>query len=114
MMQQLPPPEWSKVPGVETPGQEFMETAFNLKADEVGVAFNHPKSVVYVIQAVEFDPLESVLQREFMVRMKNYERYRAAGMTETALAQNQWLESLFKDYEVHWERTPDVFVAAAE
>jgi hypothetical protein len=106
MMQQLPPPEPSKVPGVELPGEEFMQAAFNLNAGEVGVAFNQPKSVVYVIQAVEFDPLESVLQREYMVRMKNYDRYRAAALTDLAAAQSQWIDSLYQDYEVHWERTP--------
>jgi hypothetical protein len=112
-MQQAPP-EVSNVPGVENPGDEFMHTAFNLKTGEVGVAFNHPKSVVYVIRAVEFDPLETVLQSEFMVRMKNYERYQAAGNSEMALAHSQWMQSLNEDYQVRWERTPDMFDEVTE
>ena len=78
------------------------------------MALNHPKSVAYVIQVVSFDPLDAVLEQTFMVRMRDYERYQAAGYSKAAEAQNDWMESLFKQYGVNWRRPPDVRLAREE
>jgi len=114
MMQQLPPVQYPEIAGVENPGEEFMDVTFHLQPGEVGVALNHPKSVAYVIQAVSFDPLDAVLEQEFMVRMRDYERYRAAGYNKIAEAQNDWMDSLFKQYGVHWNRPADIRLAREE
>ena len=54
MMQQPPQIQYPDVPGVLNAGEEFMETTFALEAGEVGVAFNHPQSIVFVIQPALF------------------------------------------------------------
>jgi len=63
---------------------------------------------------VSFDPLDAVLEQEFMVRMRDYERYRAAGYNKIAEAQNDWMDSLFKQYGVHWNRPADIRLAREE
>jgi hypothetical protein len=55
-----------------------------------------------------------VLEQEFMVRMQNYNRYRAAGSGELAGAQSLWLESLLEEYGVVWHRTADEHLANLE
>ena len=113
-MQQSQGIQMTPVPGVETPGEDFMRAIFSLEAGGVGVAFNFPKSVVYVIQATDFEPRESVLEQEFMVRMQNYNRYRGAGSGELAGAQSLWLESLIEEYGVVWHRTADEYLENQE
>jgi hypothetical protein len=108
MMQQLPSVQYPEIAGVLNPAEEFMETTFNLEPGEVGVAFNHPKSIVYVIQPVSFTPSDTVLEQEFMVRMRDYDRYRAAGSVALAEAQEGWMDSLFAEYGVQWHRTADI------
>ena len=108
MQQQAAQIHYPEVPGVLNPTEEFMDTTFHLEPGEVGVAFNHPKSIVYVIQPVSFTPSDSVLEQEFMVRMQDYDRYRAAGGVAVAQAQENWMESLFDEYGVRWHRTADI------
>ena len=38
--------------GVESPGEDFMSTAFGLALNEMGVALNAPENIVYVIQKI--------------------------------------------------------------
>ncbi len=114
MMQQPPQIQYPDVPGVLNAGEEFMETTFGLEAGEVGVAFNHPKSIVYVIQPASFSPSDSVLEQEFMVRMRDYDRYRAAGSVAFARAQENWMDSLFEEYGVQWHRMADLGAATFE
>ncbi|MEX2141954.1 MAG: hypothetical protein WD894_21995 [Pirellulales bacterium] len=114
MMQQLPQVHYPEIAGVLNPSAEFMEATFDLAPDEVGVAFNHPKSIVYVIQPVSFTPSDTVLEQEFMVRIRDYDRYRAAGGVAFAEAQENWMESLFAEYGVRWHRTADIQNAAFE
>jgi hypothetical protein len=114
MQQQLPPVHYPEIAGVLNPSEEFMETIFHLEPSEVGVAFNHPKSIVYVIQPVSFTPSHAVLEQEFMVRMRDYERYRAAGSIALVEAQEGWMDSLFNEYGVQWHRTADIRNAAFE
>lgn len=102
-MQQLPP-RISEVPGVDKPGDEFMRTAYRLEPNEVGVAFNEPKTMVYVLQVTGTDPSEEILQREFMVKIKNFDRYQQAASNTQYQAQRNWMQSLNEQYGVHWER----------
>jgi hypothetical protein len=93
----------SEVKGVEMAGEDFMETAYSLAPGETGVALNAPKTVAYVIQVIETAPSRAVLQKEFMARIQNYNRFRVAGSNELADAR-RWMDSLYEKYGVHWER----------
>jgi hypothetical protein len=113
-MQQMPPSQYPQIPGVANPGEDFMETTFRLQPGEVGVALNHPKSIAYVIYAVKFEPTDSVLEQEFMVKIREYERYRDAGRVKVATAQNDWMDSLLAEYDVEWQRPAALRLAAEE
>ena len=104
----MPSVHYPDIEGVESPGEAFMETTFHLQPNEVGVAFNQPQSAVYVIQPQNFEPSNTVLEQEFMAQMKNYDRFRSAGIEETSQAQNDWMQSLFSEYEVRWHRPADL------
>ena len=45
-------PELSQVPGVELPGQEFMEAVSKLKLNEAGTAVNQSHDKVYVVRVI--------------------------------------------------------------
>ena len=104
--QQAPPSHYPRIPGVENPGEEFMEATFRLQPGEVAAALNHPKSIAYVIYAVKFEPTDTVLEQEFMVKIREYDRYSDAGRVKRAEAQNAWMESLLAEYDVEWQRPP--------
>jgi hypothetical protein len=113
-MQQMPPSHHPQIPGVVTPGEEFMETTFGLQPGEVAAALNHPKSIAYVIYAVKFEPSDTVLEQEFMVKIREYDRYRDAGRIKLSQAHNDWMDSLLAEYNVEWQRPPALRLAAAE
>jgi hypothetical protein len=112
--QQAPPSHYPRITGVENPGEDFMATTFGLQPSEVGVALNHPKSIAYVIYAVKFEPTDAVLEQEFMVKIREYDRYSDAGRVKRAEAQNDWMESLLAEYDVEWQRPPALRLAAEE
>lgn len=112
--QQAPPSHYPRIAGVENPGEDFMETTFRLQPGEVAAALNHPKSIAYVIYAVEFVPTDAVLEQEFMVKIREYDRYSDAGRVKRAEAQNDWMESLLAEYDVEWQRPPASRLAAEE
>jgi hypothetical protein len=113
-MQQIPPSHYPQIPGVVSPGEEFMEATFRQQAGEVGVALNHPKSIAYVIYAVDFEPADAVLEQEFMVKIRDYDRYRDAGRVKLAQARNDWIDSLLAEYDVQWQRPPALRLADNE
>jgi hypothetical protein len=99
-------PRISQVDGVEHPGDEFMETVFNLSPGEIGVALNQPKDTVYVIRLIEFDrPLEQ-LRDEFASEPPM--RYLSAADAERRTVYVAWLDDVKKDAGLHWLRQPDV------
>ena len=97
----------SEVKGVEMAGEEFMRTVYSLAPGETGVALNAPKTVAYVIQVIETTPSRLVLQKDFMTRVKSYDRFRAAASGELTDERKRWLDSLYEKYGVHWERPPE-------
>jgi hypothetical protein len=112
--QQAPPSHYPRIAGVENPGEDFMETTFRLQPGEVGAALNHPKSIAYVIYAVKFEPTDGVLEQEFMVKIREYDRYSDAGRVKRAEAQSDWMDSLLAEYDVEWQRPPALRLAADE
>ncbi len=57
----------SRVPGVDLAGETFMETVFSLKPGQIGVAFNAPQTVAYVIRVTGIAPSPEALWTQFKV-----------------------------------------------
>ncbi len=58
---------------VQEPGDEFMAEAFGLKADELGVAPNADKTVVYLIQKTKQDPrTDEELRDQFLKQLATF------------------------------------------
>ncbi|HEV2972095.1 MAG TPA: hypothetical protein VGY55_19135 [Pirellulales bacterium] len=69
--EQPAPLQMTQLSGVDKAGDEFMRTVFGLDGGSAGVAMNEPQTIAYVIQAISFDPAETVFRREFLNRMAN-------------------------------------------
>jgi len=61
----------SSIDGVDSPGPEFMQKAFSLEPGQAGVAFNYPRTMVYVIRLTEARPSGDELREEFLKRFKD-------------------------------------------
>jgi hypothetical protein len=120
-------PRVSEVDGVEEPGNEFMRDVFRLRDREVGVAFNAPKTVAYVVQV--FDASGSspdALRADFTARrysewnpdlIELAARFNVSpliaqgGYAIVSIAERNDLdrrleEQLEKSFELTWERDP--------
>ncbi len=97
------PPTLSSVEGVDTAGPAFMRTVFQLDAGEIGVATNRPKTDVYLIHAVEFNPPPDVLWTTFL--QDPYSRVMAATQDRLAM-RDDWLEEIKESVGFQWERQP--------
>lgn len=85
-------------------GPEFMRKVFSLQEGEIGVAWNFPQSVMYVIQLKKFEESEAVLHARFM--SYNFERYGAAGMELGERIQSNWIGRMQNEQGMRWERQP--------
>ncbi len=98
-------PELSELPGVDTPGDDFMRTVFTLQPPQAGAALNGPQTVAYVVQVANFAPADVVLRESFMVAP--YRTYMGAGLNdERDLVQN-WIAQLEKEAGLDWVRPPN-------
>ena len=59
------PARLSAVEGVDMPGWDFMREVFGLQQGQVGVAFNAPKTIAYVVRPSQFTPSYDVLRPQF-------------------------------------------------
>ncbi|NQU25237.1 MAG: hypothetical protein HQ567_28465, partial [Candidatus Nealsonbacteria bacterium] len=59
------PPSVSEVEGVDRAGPDFFRKVLELKAGDVGVAMNYPKTIAYVIRVVEVNPTREKLWSDF-------------------------------------------------
>ncbi len=84
----------SNVTGVDFAGDDFMRATFRLKPGEVGVAFNEPKTVAYVIRLTAFDPSQDVLWKEFEV--DDFNKYAPAAQSDRRQMMQGWLEEVKK------------------
>ncbi len=94
----------SGVEGVEAPGEDFMRAVFTLSEGEIGVAFNAPKTVAYVVRVMEFAPSEVVLWEGFQV--DRFASYMAAARRDQQDIVRAWRESFRSDAGLEWERPP--------
>lgn len=107
---QTPPPRISAVPHVEMAGEEFMETVFRMEPGQVGVAFNQPQTVAYVIRLKAFEPSQEVLWKMFLA--ERYEDYSSAAIFDQHKIRSAWMEQIKRSIGFRWERQPHP--AAAE
>jgi hypothetical protein len=100
------------VDGVDKPGETFFETTFALNRGELGVAFNRPMNVVYVIQVADYDyQVQGGEYPDDFTSAKSplperFAQDSAGGFPEAALRQTQqryirWIAALEEEYRVN-------------
>ena len=106
------PAQQSTVDGVEHAGEEFMQTVFDLKPGELGVAFDDPQSTVYVIRltsaTVGFGsrpPEDSMVRSLFMT--SSYNQYQQVADADYAEIYQDWIRRVSEDVDLEWKREPD-------
>lgn len=94
----------SGVEGVDAPGEEFMRAVFSLPEGGVGVAFNAPKTMAYVIRIEQFAPAEVVLWEGFQV--DRFAAYLSAASRDQWEMMRAWRDSFRSAAGLEWERPP--------
>jgi hypothetical protein len=97
----------SLAPGIEMPGEEFMKTVFRLDPGQVGVAFNAPRTVVYVIRPSNFIPPYDDRWQQFKVeKATEFDRngkYYSAGIEQAKMhIEDAWLKELKDSAGFEW------------
>ncbi len=95
-------PRLSKVKGVEAAGEEFMRGVFRLRPGETGLAWNQPKTVVYVVRLVQYTPPENELWTKFL--QTRVEAYVGVARYEWLTTFQAWLDDLKAQAGLKWER----------
>ena len=98
------PPRYSEVKGIGGAGTDFMKAVFSLKAGEVGLAVNQPKSVVYIVRVGEYTPSDTFHWDVFTT--DDYGHYALAARYDQVAAARVWREGLKSEAGFHWERDP--------
>lgn len=96
----------SQPTGIVLPGDEFMAKVFALRPGEVGVAFNEPKTVCYVIRLIDVEPPEEKLKERFTARRGDPQLVAVAAQEARMNAFQRWLEGLEARYDLEWKRQP--------
>ncbi len=99
-------PTLSSVDGVDSPGDEFMKSVFDLQVGQTGVAVNAPETVVYVVRVISEAPSEDQRRQQFLTNSMSYETAYIA-MAERQRFLNQWYDDLEEEMQVTWLRQPD-------
>jgi len=97
-------PRLTPIPKLNNAGPEIMRKVFAMKEGEIGVAWNFPQNVMYVIQLKKFEESESVLHARFM--SYNFDRYGSAGMELGERVQQGWLGTIQNQQGLRWLRQP--------
>ncbi|NLX96581.1 MAG: hypothetical protein GXY83_10430 [Rhodopirellula sp.] len=103
-LQSQQPPQISDVAGVDSPGSDFMQTVFGLEAGKIGVAMNLPKTEVYVVRPIEFNPLPDVLWTLFLE--DRLSRFMAVSADRRGLWSG-WLEGIKESAGFEWKEKPE-------
>jgi hypothetical protein len=96
-------PQISEVPGVEMAGYEFMQTVHHMELNEIGVAFNQPETVAYVVRIAEVD-LPTNAFADFAAT--DPKLYAAVAGAEQSRTFQDWMRGLEESVNLHWEREP--------
>ncbi len=94
------PPEAETVPLV---GNDFMQTVALLEPGEVGVAWNEPKTVVYVIRVLETSPPTDDLRQMFLVSA-NPQQINVVAQLDRWFAYQDWLKGLETMAGLEWQQ----------
>jgi hypothetical protein len=81
-------------------GDDFMQTVFRLEPAQVGVAFNAPQTVVYVVRPSEFTPLYEV-RWSFFVH-DDFSKYDSIGAQDQFEILRAWIEEIKKGAGFEW------------
>ena len=87
------------------PGWEFMEAVYALEVGEIGVVFNHPQTMVYVIRLTDSTPSAEELWERFQTA--HIFEYIHVGLHDTALAREMWLDEIRAKTGFRWVSRPD-------
>jgi len=96
------PPRLSDVKGVVDGGIEFMRGVFRLRPGETGLAWNQPKTVVYVVRLVQYTPPENELWTRFLNTPA--EAYMGVARYDWATMFQTWKDDLDKQAGLKWHR----------
>ncbi len=103
-LQSQQPPQISEVQGVDMAGPDLMQTIFGLEAGEIGVAMNQPQDKVYVVRAVEFNPLPDVLWTLFLEdRMSRF----MATAADRRGPWREWMKEIKESAGFEWKEKPE-------
>jgi hypothetical protein len=98
-------PRLTDVPGLENPGNDFMQAVFGLGEGETAVTFNAPKSVAYVVRVTSLEPSLNVLRETFAVESpRQAQNFFALAQADNFEATRKWLEDVREDAGLHWNR----------
>jgi hypothetical protein len=98
------PPQYSEVTGIPGAGTDFMRAVFALKAGEIALATDQPKSTVYAVRLVEYSPSDSVLWDMFVA--DDYRGYAMAARYDQMVAAKLWREGIRAEAGLKWQRDP--------
>jgi hypothetical protein len=93
------PSEGGTVPMV---GPDFMQTVGGLQQGDVGVAWNHPKTVTYVVRMIETTPGAEELRKLFLSSADARQLGMIASL-DRIRAYRQWVESLEASAGLEWQ-----------
>ena len=96
------PPMLSNVKGVEAGGVEFMRDVFRLRPGETGLAWNQPKTAVYVVRLVQYTPPDSDLWTRFLNTPA--EAYLGVARYDWSAMFQTWKDDLETQAGLKWHR----------
>lgn len=96
----------SQPAGLVMPGDEFMSTAFSLEPGAVGVAFNEPKTVCYVVRLIDIEPTPEKLKERFIATRGDPRLVGVAAQEDFSRSFGGWIEGLEERYGLEWKRKP--------
>ena len=99
---QRPQVELTPLSGVDKAGNDFMHVVFHLHGGAAGVAMNEPQTIAYVVQAIDFEPAETLFRTSFLDQMAG--PYRNAWMlgdeTDARQANFAKLSAIEREFDV--------------
>jgi len=85
----------SKIDAISDPGNDFMQAVYNLNVGQAGVAWNQPKTTVYVIKVVA---IEKKLEEMLPVFLAQVNQYRFGDYEDRQKVFGQWLDSIKQEF----------------
>ncbi|NMC21398.1 MAG: hypothetical protein GYA33_13380, partial [Thermogutta sp.] len=89
---------------VDRPGNEFMAAVFSLQPGQVGVAWNQPRSKVYLVRVIEMQPPPAQLHDAFV--RQNQQTYMSISWYDRIEAYGRWSRNLEEQAGLRWSRAP--------